>query len=252
MAGAGRARSGPFRSSLVSEPTPAPTHLVAATSSGVRVFSCSSLEHVFSRSSFTFPDGSGAAGEVTSADLASSSFLVAIVFGDTIQMMSAPSAMPGTTSSSPARTGRRSMIFPVCALAQVEGGRAFVLACPSPTIGEVHVWHGSNGDRVDVHAHNWSVACLELSGDGQLLATADSTGTVLRIFSTIDGLTLQESYVNEGVRYMAGFGQEPNTILVVGADGSFYRCQFDPLKGHMKPIEHKNFMKMDQKNAGAK
>jgi hypothetical protein len=76
------------------------THLGAATSPGVRVF-CSPLEHVFSRSNFASPDGSGGAGEViTSADLAvlEPEPLVAVVFGDTMmrywsevhgQMMSA-------------------------------------------------------------------------------------------------------------------------------------------------------------------
>ncbi|CAN6206427.1 unnamed protein product [Urochloa humidicola] len=69
------------------------THLVAATASGIRVFSCSpSLEHVFSRSGFASPDGSPAAGEVTAADLVavgpSGSSLVAVVFGDTIRYWS--------------------------------------------------------------------------------------------------------------------------------------------------------------------
>jgi hypothetical protein len=83
------------------------THLVAATSSGVRVFSCSPLERVFSiRSNFASPDGSGGAGEViTSADLGvlEPEPLVAVVFGDTMmrywseahgQMMSADDMSP--------------------------------------------------------------------------------------------------------------------------------------------------------------
>ncbi|CAN6200222.1 unnamed protein product [Urochloa humidicola] len=337
------------------------THLVAATSSGIRVFSCNPFEHVFSRSGFASPDGGGEV--ITSADLGPSSSLVAVVFGDTIrywneahgQMMSADLS-PSTHGAVRAvrHVGGRVLVAGedrvalheiskdgvkqimevetgpnpqgACALAQADDdGQGFVLACPTPTIGEVQVWHGSNNGarRVDVRAHiNGSVGCLELSGDGRLLATS-STGTVIRIFSTTDGLTLQElirgsaraeiysmvfspdyrwlavcsdnaavdmfsvkvdlssstpaddpeaddaTYVvsphtyasvvarftakypvaelwlDQGVRRMAGFGQEPNTILVAGLDGSFYRCQFDPLKAQMKQIEHKNFMKME-------
>jgi hypothetical protein len=52
----------------------------------------------------------------------------------------------------------------VCALAQVEvkGGRAFVLACPSSTIGEVRVWHGCNDARVDVLVHNSPTARVDV------------------------------------------------------------------------------------------
>jgi WD40 repeat protein len=35
-----------------------------------------------------------------------------------------------------------------------------------------------------VHAHDSSVACIALSGDGRLLATDGSKGTLVRIFST--------------------------------------------------------------------
>jgi hypothetical protein len=215
------------------------THLVAATSSGVRVFSCSPLEHVFSRSSFASPDGSGAAGarEVTSADLGvllEPEPLVAVVFGDTIRYWSEAHGQMMSADKSPSphglgavravrhagdhvvvagkdrvtlheisRDGWVRQVMEVdtgsnplgaCALAaqEADGGRGFVLACPSPTFGEVQVWHKGRSDPVDVRVHKcWSVACLELSGDGQLLAAADSAGTGLHIFSTTDGLTRQ-------------------------------------------------------------
>jgi WD40 repeat protein len=43
-----------------------------------------------------------------------------------------------------------------------------------------------------VHAHDSSVACIALSGDGRLLATDGSKGTLVRIFTTHDGSKLQE------------------------------------------------------------
>ncbi|CAL5085375.1 unnamed protein product [Urochloa decumbens] len=330
------------------------THLVAATASGIRVFSCSpSLEHVFSRSGFASPDGSPA-GEVTSADLGSS--LVAVVFGDTIrywseahgQMTSAADMNTHGAVRAVRHVGSHVVVagderaalheiskdgvvkqimevetapnpLGTCALAQAGGGQGFVLACPSPTIGLVQVWHKGRSAPVDVRVHNYrSVACLELSSDGQLLATADSTGMTVLIFSTADGLTrrkliiggartvincmafsqdskglavsndraevhmfivkvnltpwtppappdpsclsphdiafmeahftamwsLSEFCLDEGIRYRVVFGQEPNTIFIIGMDGNFYRCQFDQVKGNMKQIERRNVMNM--------
>ena len=42
-----------------------------------------------------------------------------------------------------------------------------------------------------VQAHSTALACLALSLDGKLLATASERGTLVRIFSTNDGTKLQ-------------------------------------------------------------
>ncbi|XP_062189195.1 autophagy-related protein 18a-like [Phragmites australis] len=359
------------------------THFVAATATGIRVFSCSPLEHVFSKSSFASPDSSGSAGEVTSADVILSGHLVAVVFRESAdaadssgrsdkirywselyrQMMSedmGPSCRgvvravrhvgshvlvageDKVTVHEMSRCGvKRTNGFDtgpnplgLCALAQVDrGAQAFVLACPLPAKGEVQV-RRPRGCRVDVPAHNSSIACVALSRDGRLLATAGSKGTLLRIFSTTDGKKLQElrrgadradihcmafspdskwlaassdkgtihvfsvkvdltswtpedgdnpdgpntasaansnqgwsrSFLSgfvqvpryfkqdcslakfrlrEGVKYLVAFSHEPHTVLIIGMDGSFYRCKFDPVKaGDMKQLEYRNFMKM--------
>ncbi|CAN1195405.1 Autophagy-related protein 18a, partial [Linum perenne] len=45
-------------------------------------------------------------------------------------------------------------------------------------------------------------------------------------------------------QYLVGFGQQKNTVVVIGLNGSFYRCEFDPVKGgDMKQLEHLNFLK---------
>ncbi|WVZ75355.1 hypothetical protein U9M48_023415 [Paspalum notatum var. saurae] len=209
------------------------THLVVATSSGIRALSCSPLEHVFSRGGF--------AGEVKSADLllaqeGSSSEpeppLVAVVLGDdTIrycisqppphgQMMDAGNGGGGVvrairhvgdhvavardyrvTLYQVSRHKAAKLIMDVhtgpnqvgaCALALVDGGQVFVLACPTPTVGKVQIWHKGRAAAVRVHAHDLTVACVELSGDGQLLATADDMGSYAFICSTTDGLVRQE------------------------------------------------------------
>ena len=42
-----------------------------------------------------------------------------------------------------------------------------------------------------VQAHSTSLACLALSLDGNLLATASERGTLVRVFNTSDGTKLQ-------------------------------------------------------------
>ncbi|CAM0907369.1 unnamed protein product [Alopecurus aequalis] len=237
----------------------------------------------------------------------------------------------------------------LCALAwpdvyRVIDQATLVYALPREEKGAVQVCRSGVPGSVDVRAHESRVACIALSRDGRLLATAGSKGTLLRIFSTDDGTKLQElrrgtdradihcivfspdskwlavssdkatvhvfrvadvdlpsstpdgnvdvlpaaaaapppaaatppapakanqgsslSFLKgylpgyfssewslaqfrlpEGVKYSVAFGrQQPNTILIIGTDGSFYRCQFDPVDaGDMVQLEHRKFMKI--------
>ncbi|KAL6657160.1 hypothetical protein ACP70R_004940 [Stipagrostis hirtigluma subsp. patula] len=318
------------------------THFVAATASGIRVFSCSPFEHVLSRSGFASPDG-----EVASADVVLPGPLVAAVSGNTIKYWS---ELHGEMAIHPmghgvvravrhvgdhvavagddraallgiSRDGVRPVVevdtgpnpLGACALVQVDGGQPeVVLACPSPPIGWVQIWRGGRRVVVDRCAHYTGISCLALSRDGRLLATAGIMDKRLLIFRTtdcrirqqimwlavssdmatidifqissrsMDGgdleatqassdaananvassklsrlfdytvavVTAQYSVasfrLDEGIRYMVAFGQEPNIILVIGIDGSFRRYQFDPMKPRdVIQIEHKNITKMN-------
>lgn len=199
-----------------------------------------------------------------------------------------------------------------------------------------------------VSAHDAGLACVCLTMDGLLLATASTKGTLIRIFNTMDGTRLQE--VRRGVdradiysialspnvqwlavssdkgtvhvfslrvrvvgedatnqlfsgqlsglahqnsstsldalissntganpnsslsfmkgvlpkyfssewsfaqfrlpevtRYIAAFGSQ-NTVIIVGLDGSFYRCKFDPVNGgEMLQQEYVRFLKTDHR-----
>ncbi|KAK3125983.1 hypothetical protein QOZ80_7BG0612320 [Eleusine coracana subsp. coracana] len=58
--------------------------------------------------------------------------------------------------------------------------------------------------------------------------------------------SLAKFRLREGVKYMVAFSHEPHVVLIVGMDGSFYRCQFDPVNGgDMKQLEYRNFMKVE-------
>ncbi|KAL6581344.1 Autophagy-related protein 18d [Orobanche minor] len=67
-----------------------------------------------------------------------------------------------------------------------------VLACPGLRRGQVRIEHfGLNMTKL-ISAHDSKIACLTLTMDGLLLATASVKGTLIRIFNTMDGTRLQE------------------------------------------------------------
>ncbi|XP_076915149.1 autophagy-related protein 18a-like [Bidens hawaiensis] len=48
----------------------------------------------------------------------------------------------------------------------------------------------------------------------------------------------------EGSQYIVAFGHQKNTVVILGIDGSFYRCKFDPVTGgEMTQLEYRNFVK---------
>ena len=79
----------------------------------------------------------------------------------------------------------------LCALARQDQD-ARLHALPRPQKGiMVQVRHSRDGRRVEVRTHGSTLACLALPC-GRLLATASSMGTLVRVFSTDDGIKLQE------------------------------------------------------------
>ncbi|GFQ05704.1 autophagy-related protein 18a [Phtheirospermum japonicum] len=211
----------------------------------------------------------------------------------------------------------------LCAVSQVAG--SFVLVCPGLQKGQVRVEHYASKRTKFVMAHDSRIACFALSQDGNLLATASSKGTLVRIFNTHDGSLIQEvrrgadraeihslafsdtaqwlavssdkgtvhvfnlkvnarnvgsdisnspdrnpsiaassslSFIKgvlpkyfssewsvaqfrlpEGSQYIVAFGHQKNTVVILGLDGSFYRCKFDPATGgEMTQLEYHNFL----------
>jgi WD40 repeat protein len=78
----------------------------------------------------------------------------------------------------------------ICALSPAS--TACVLACPGQRRGEVRIELYSVKKTRFVQAHESSLACLALSQSGSLLATASTKGTLIYVFSTVDGTKLQE------------------------------------------------------------
>ncbi|XP_020086310.1 autophagy-related protein 18c-like [Ananas comosus] len=67
-----------------------------------------------------------------------------------------------------------------------------VLACPGLHRGQVRVEHFGLKVTKFISAHDSHIACITLTMDGLLLATASTKGTLIRIFNTMDGTRLQE------------------------------------------------------------
>ncbi|KAJ4835532.1 Autophagy- protein 18a [Turnera subulata] len=209
----------------------------------------------------------------------------------------------------------------LCAVSH--GAGSLVLVCPGLQKGQVRVEHFASKRTKFIMAHDSRIACFALTQDGQLLATASTKGTLVRIFNTADGTLLQEvrrgadraeiyslafsstaqwlavssdkgtvhvfnlkvnqgspvarcssepssptsslsffkgvlpKYFSsewsvaqfrllEGSQYIVAFGHQKNTVVILGLDGSFYRCQFDPVNGgEMTQLEYHNFLKPD-------
>ncbi|CAJ1878691.1 unnamed protein product [Sphenostylis stenocarpa] len=215
----------------------------------------------------------------------------------------------------------------LCAVSQLSD--SLVLACPGLQRGQIRVEHFAQKKTKFISAHDSRIASIALTLEGQLIATASTKGTLIRIFDTVQGTLLQEvrrganaaeiyslafsstaqwlavssdkgtvhvfslkvnssigeqekpqsssnsdaaitpsnssrsftkfkgvlpKYFNsewsvaqfrlqEGSHYTVAFGNEKNTVIILGMDGSFYRCQFDPLHGgEMTQLEHHNFL----------
>ncbi|CAI9295836.1 unnamed protein product [Lactuca saligna] len=94
-----------------------------------------------------------------------------------------------------------------------------VLACPGLRRGQVRVEHfGLNMTKL-INAHDSRIACLTMTMDGLLLATASTKGTLVRIFNAMDGTRLQE--VRRGVDRadIYGIALSPNVQwLAVSSD----------------------------------
>ncbi|XP_060207993.1 autophagy-related protein 18a-like isoform X1 [Lycium barbarum] len=216
----------------------------------------------------------------------------------------------------------------LCEVSQTAG--PLVLVCPGLQKGQVRIEHYASKRTKYIVAHDSVLACFALTREGNLLATASTKGTLIRIFNTLEGTLLQEvrrgldraeiysvsfsptaqwlavcsdkgtvhvfspkvnlmnlstnksnsssdsrvpvaasssfsfirgvlpKYFNSewsvaqfrlpGVsKYIVTFGNEKNTLIILGWDGSFIRCKFDPASSkEMTQLEYHNFLKPEE------
>ena len=92
---------------------------------------------------------------------------------------------------------------------------SIVLACVGLHRGQVRVEHYGLKKTKFVLAHDTHIACLALTLDGLLLATASSKGTLVRIFNSMDGTKLREvgSLCNISIRFVSRNDLEYHPLL---------------------------------------
>ncbi|KAL1197063.1 Autophagy-related protein 18e [Cardamine amara subsp. amara] len=78
----------------------------------------------------------------------------------------------------------------LCCVSHVE--TKSVLACPGFRMGQVQVHDLKRNIIKLIKAHDSDIACMTLTLDGSMLATASTKGTLIRVFNVLDGTLLQE------------------------------------------------------------
>ncbi|KAI3889522.1 hypothetical protein MKW92_034372 [Papaver armeniacum] len=150
-------------------------------------------------------------------------------------------------------------------------GKLLVTASSKGTL--VRIFNTSNGtllQEVRRGADRAEIYSLAFSRNTQWLAVSSNKGTVhvfrLKVnqdaspfsFYSASSCNPLPNYFNsewsvaqfrfrEGLKHIVAFGDQKNaqsnTIVILGMDGSFYRCRFDPVAGgEMTQLEHHNFL----------
>ncbi|KAL1357194.1 hypothetical protein HN51_009158 [Arachis hypogaea] len=113
--------------------------------------------------------------------------------------------------------------------------------------GTVHVFSLKVNSNVldDENSHRSSssdAAITPSSPSGSSQSFIKFKGVLPKYFSS--EWSVAKFHLNEGSHYTVAFGLQKNTVVILGMDGSFYRCQFDPGHGgEMTQLEYHNFLK---------
>ncbi|GMY21111.1 autophagy-related protein 18a-like [Fagus crenata] len=112
--------------------------------------------------------------------------------------------------------------------------------------GTVHVF----GLKVDSGAlandRSRGVSERSLSNSSAISSLSFIRGVLPRYFSS--EWSVAQFRLQEGLQYIVAFGHQKNTVIILGMDGSFHRCKFDPVHGgEMTQLEYYNFLKPEVK-----
>ncbi|KAF3454516.1 hypothetical protein FNV43_RR04964 [Rhamnella rubrinervis] len=111
--------------------------------------------------------------------------------------------------------------------------------------GTVHVFRLSMDSGALGNDRPRSTSEPNLSNPSAIKSLSFMKGVLPRYFSS--EWSVAQFHLNEGLQYIVAFGHQKNTIVILGMDGSFYRCQFDPVNGgEMTQLEYYNFLKPEE------
>ncbi|XP_037420721.1 autophagy-related protein 18a-like isoform X1 [Triticum dicoccoides] len=120
-------------------------------------------------------------------------------------------------------------------------------------------WLAVSSDKATVHVFSVNVDLPSLTpedsnGPGGLLAAPAPSSPAVATANKRSSLSFAGGFlpgyfssewsstqirVPEGTKYLVAFSSQPNTLLILGINGRFYRCRFDPEKGGVVDVRHK-------------
>ncbi|KAK3041975.1 hypothetical protein RJ639_002283 [Escallonia herrerae] len=119
-------------------------------------------------------------------------------------------------------------------------------------------WLAVSSDKGTVHVFNLKVESGSLGIERSRSASEPNSSppSAVSHLSFIKGVlpkyfssewSVAQFRLNEGFQYIVAFGHQKNTVVILGMDGSFYRCQFDPVAGgEMTQLECQSFLKSEE------
>ncbi|XP_022746764.1 autophagy-related protein 18a-like [Durio zibethinus] len=119
-------------------------------------------------------------------------------------------------------------------------------------------WLAVSSDKGTVHVFSLKVDSVVLGDDRSSSASESplSNQSALSSLSILKGVlpkyfssewSVAQFRLPEGSCYIVAFGQQKNTVIIVGMDGSYHRCQFDSVNGgQMTQLEEYNFLKPEE------
>ncbi|XVF31360.1 hypothetical protein REPUB_Repub16aG0139100 [Reevesia pubescens] len=119
-------------------------------------------------------------------------------------------------------------------------------------------WLAVSSDKGTVHVFSLNVDSVILGDDRSSSASESprSNQSALSSLSILKGVlpkyfssewSVAQFRLPEGSRCIVAFGQQKNTVMIIGMDGSFRQCKFDPVScGHMTQLEEYNFLKPEE------
>ncbi|XP_049409039.1 autophagy-related protein 18a [Solanum stenotomum] len=119
-------------------------------------------------------------------------------------------------------------------------------------------WLAVSSDKGTVHVFNLKVDSAALGvdrprGASESNATSPSAGSHLSFIRGVlpkyfsSEWSVAQFRLQEGLQHIVAFGHQKNTVVILGMDGSFYRCQYDAATGgEMTLLEHHSFLKSEE------
>lgn len=103
-----------------------------------------------------------------------------------------------------------------------------ILACPELRVGFVRLEHYNKNKELNstviIEAHEGPLACISISQDGKLVATASEKGTLIRVYSTTNGKLYNEFRrgADYAEIYYLAFNKDSDMLVALSSKGTVH------------------------------